>query len=235
MDQRRVDSLVDLLLGRTTPSAVDVPLIVSADTLLGRSGAPAWIAGVGPVTPTEAQELVRTRPTPTPSLESGPADATGGTMSADGPTNGSANRSTARTQAGTADEIVDSLPLGPHVTIRRLLTDPSSGVLTDVAERRYRPSAALDRAVRARDVTCRFPGCRRAASSPGTDLDHTVPWPSGTTSADNLAVLCRRHHRLKHVAGWKVSLGPDGTMVWTTPTGRPFRTLPWQYTDPPTP
>ncbi len=76
---------------------------------------------------------------------------------------------------------------GSNVSVRRFLTDPSTGTLTDVAEKRYRPSAALDRAVRARDVTCRFPGCRRSADSAGTDLDHAIPWPEGPTSAANLA------------------------------------------------
>ena len=71
----------------------------------------------------------------------------------------------------------------------------------------------MDRAVRARDVTCRFPGCRRAADSAGTDLDHTIPYPTGPTSATNLAALCRRHHRLKHTAGWTVTLHPTGTMT----------------------
>lgn len=85
-----------------------------------------------------------------------------------------------------------------EVMWRRLLADPDSGVLTDVAERQYRPSAALERAVRTRDVTCRFPGCRRAAASKGVDLDHTVPWPSGPTSAHNLVALCRHHHLVKH-------------------------------------
>ncbi|MCZ3387585.1 MAG: hypothetical protein LH645_00315 [Actinomycetia bacterium] len=116
--------------------------------------------------------------------------------------------------------------------MRRLLADPATGTLTDLAEKGYRPSAALDRAVRARDVTCRFPGCRRAADSAGTDLDHTVPWPVGPTSAANLAVLCRRHHRLKHTAGWTVTLDPTGEMTWTTPTGRIYQTEPWQYTNP---
>jgi hypothetical protein len=117
---------------------------------------------------------------------------------------------------------------------RRLLTDPSTGILTDITEARYRPSRALDQAVRYRDLTCRFPGCRRSAlgTHSGTDLDHTTPWPQGETAAHNLAVLCRRHHRLKHSPGWQVTLNGDCTMTWTTPTGRSYTSDPWQYDDP---
>jgi hypothetical protein len=184
MDQLRADSLVNLLLGRSEPPAVNVHLIVGADAVPGDRQQPGWIPGLGPVTADTVHELV------------------GG---------------------GSSDQ---------HITWRRLLTDPTTGVLTDIAEKRYRPSAALDRAVRARDVTCRFPGCRRSADSAGTDLDHTIPWPEGPTAAANLAVLCRRHHRLKHTAGWTVTLEPTGVMTWATPTGRTHTTHPWQYTDP---
>lgn len=123
----------------------------------------------------------------------------------------------------------------PPSSWRRLTCDPASGVLTDVAESQYRPSTPLDRAVRARDMMCRFPGCRRSAVgvASGTDLDHSIPWPEGRTTAANLAVLCRRHHRLKHTPGWQAEMQLDGTIVWTTPTGRQFRTEPWQHIVPP--
>jgi hypothetical protein len=105
---------------------------------------------------------------------------------------------------------------------------------TSDAEPGYRPSVALEQTIRIRDVTCRFPGCRRPALGmhTGTDVDHTIPWPDGPTTAANLAVLCRHHHRLKHSPGWSVVLHSDATMTWTTPTGRDYRSHPWHYNDP---
>jgi len=37
----------------------------------------------------------------------------------------------------------------------------------------YRPSAELERFIRCRDMTCRFPGCDRPTEC--CDVDHTVP------------------------------------------------------------
>ncbi|MBD3785312.1 MAG: HNH endonuclease, partial [Micrococcales bacterium] len=77
----------------------------------------------------------------------------------------------------------------------RVALHPDSGALTDpdedLATDAYRPGAALARLVRARDGHCRFPGCHVAARF--CDLDHVTPWPSGPTTAANLACLCRRH------------------------------------------
>ncbi|MDG4665617.1 HNH endonuclease signature motif containing protein [Mycobacterium sp. 236(2023)] len=90
---------------------------------------------------------------------------------------------------------------------------------------RYRPSTALDEWVRARDLTCRFPGCDRPAAY--ADFDHTVPWPVGVTHASTGKLLCRQHHLAKTFwAGWSDTQHPDGTVVWTTPTGRTYTTRP---------
>ncbi|BBZ10187.1 HNH endonuclease signature motif containing protein [Mycobacterium branderi] len=89
----------------------------------------------------------------------------------------------------------------------------------------YRPSAALQRFVRCRDMTCRFPNCDRPAEF--CDLDHTVPYPLGPTHASNIKCLCRKHHLLKTFwTAWHDEQYPDGTVVWTSPTGQKYTTRP---------
>ncbi|HKE63403.1 MAG TPA: HNH endonuclease [Micromonosporaceae bacterium] len=87
--------------------------------------------------------------------------------------------------------------------------------------RRRLPGPALSRWVRARDGTCRAPGCRKPASV--CDIDHTVSHAAGgMTAADNLAVLCRHHHRLKHDGDWRLSQPTPGIVVWQSPHGPRF-------------
>ncbi|MCK9794489.1 HNH endonuclease [Isoptericola sp. 4D.3] len=118
-----------------------------------------------------------------------------------------------------------ALASDPDAVWQRLFTDPSSGVLTDVSSRSYRPSERLRAAVVARDVTCTFPGCRVPAAS--SDLDHVEPYDPGSdavqTHGGNLHALCRTHHRAKTVGGWRVARDPStGTTTWTAPTGHRF-------------
>ncbi|MGN8554515.1 UNVERIFIED_CONTAM: HNH endonuclease, partial [Microbacterium sp. SLM126] len=99
----------------------------------------------------------------------------------------------------------------------RILTHPVTG--TVLAVDRYRPSQQQRRHLRARDERCRFPGCRMPVHR--CDIDHTTDAAlGGVTSPCNLAHLCRRHHSLKHATDWTVTQHPDGTLEWTSPTGR---------------
>lgn len=96
-------------------------------------------------------------------------------------------------------------------------------------EPRYRPSAALADFVRCRDITCRFPGCDVPADL--CDLDHTVPYHAGgPTHASNLKAECRKHHLIKTFwcgpGGWRDQQFPDGTVIWTSPSGHVYRTVP---------
>ena len=82
----------------------------------------------------------------------------------------------------------------------RILEEPA---VSPAEALRYQPSAAVERWVRMRDMTCRFPGCDRSAVI--CDVDHTVPFNhadprnGGLTVPWNLKCLCRQHHRDKTV------------------------------------
>lgn len=103
-------------------------------------------------------------------------------------------------------------------SFERLLTDPVDGRIIAVDPRAYRPTAAQRRWLRHRDETCTFPNCGVAARR--SDLDHVTDWAAGgTTTIDNLAHLCRKHHTLKHQSRWRVARR-DGVSAWTSPTGR---------------
>ena len=92
----------------------------------------------------------------------------------------------------------------------------------------YRPSAELAEFVRMRDMFCRFPGCDVAAER--CDIDHTRPWPLGPTHASNLSCKCRKHHLMKTfwtgIGGWGDIQLPDGTLIWTSPSGKKYTTHP---------
>ena len=110
-------------------------------------------------------------------------------------------------------------------SFHRILTHPETGAYLSYSRTTYRVPADLARYLRTRDGTCRFPGCGRRATT--CDLDHTTPWnPDGHTRHDNLAHLCRNHHRLKHHTRWRMTQHPDGTITWTSPTGRHHTTHP---------
>ncbi|WP_198016954.1 HNH endonuclease signature motif containing protein, partial [Nocardioides sp. CF8] len=90
----------------------------------------------------------------------------------------------------------------------------------------YTPTDRIRDHVIARDRTCVFPWCGRNARR--CDLDHLIPYDhgapdrGGTTSTDNLAALCRRHHRLKTKGRWSYAMTEPGVFVWTSPHGHTY-------------
>ncbi|MCC9205049.1 HNH endonuclease [Arthrobacter sp. zg-Y769] len=106
-----------------------------------------------------------------------------------------------------------------------LAQDPRTGEILGVGRRRKVP-AGLRRWLRARDGTCRFPGCR--VNTANSDIDHTTDWAKGgPTDHRNLEHLCRRHHRFKTLGYWKARQPSPGIIEWTSPTGRVYRTEPF--------
>ena len=204
LGQLRADSLTGIITGRLLPADRDA----DTGTREGVDGSSADAAvctcgGRAPVQQVTVQEIVRpVRITPTRpvlrvtvpastllGLDDAPATLDGyGPVPAD----------TARTIAQDA-------------TWQRLLTDPTTGILTDYSTTTYRPGKVLRAAVQARDATCTFLGCTTPADH--SDLDHIRPFdhtakntngrmdPRGQTNAHNLHALCRKHHLLKTHAG----------------------------------
>jgi hypothetical protein len=93
------------------------------------------------------------------------------------------------------------------------------------------PTPAMACFVRLRDPFCVFPGCKKR--SRGCDLDHIDPYvppddggPPGQTHPDNLAPLCRHHHRVKTHGRWTYRRLPGGGYRWTTPSGRTIDVTP---------
>ena len=82
-----------------------------------------------------------------------------------------------------------------------------------------------------RDRTCVFPWCTRPAR--GCDIDHVIPHDPdadaegrpqpGLTQTDNLAALCRFHHRLKTHTSWRYRTTEPGVFEWTSPHGHHYR------------
>ncbi|RJT84550.1 HNH endonuclease, partial [Cryobacterium melibiosiphilum] len=127
---------------------------------------------------------------------------------------------TARRLAGTATGFT------------RLLVHPETGVVLSVGRDRYKVPAGLRKAVEIRDQGCRAPGCTRPAGH--DDVDHTHDWAlGGETNLQNLALLCRYSHRLKHETGWEVSQDQKGILHWTSPAGRHYPTFPEPRMSPP--
>jgi hypothetical protein len=95
----------------------------------------------------------------------------------------------------------------------------------------YKVPADIREQVQLRDRTCVFPRCTRPAR--GCDIDHVIaydheadaegrPQP-GPTQTDNLACLCRFHHRLKTHSAWRFQMTSPGVFAWTSPHGHRYR------------
>ena len=132
----------------------------------------------------------------------------------------------------------------PTTAVQQWLADLAPGAVVtvtpvvDLTERfavnAYEVPDRLRAQVEHRDDGCRFPWCGRAGVF---DVDHIDPYrfgeparsggppgqpPPAQTRTDNLARLCRFHHRVKTHSGWDYRREPTGTLRWTSPLGRTY-------------
>ncbi|MCJ1674647.1 MULTISPECIES: HNH endonuclease signature motif containing protein [unclassified Rathayibacter] len=119
----------------------------------------------------------------------------------------------------------------------RVLTDSETGAVVSVGRTHRVPPPQMRLHLQLRDQTCRFAGCTRPAAT--SEADHTLEWRNGgETSLDNLVSLCTSHHHVRHGDQWSYDRVDDqGTLVWTSPTGRRISNrpppLPGRPPDPP--
>ncbi|NNG37227.1 DUF222 domain-containing protein [Nakamurella aerolata] len=144
---------------------------------------------------------------------------------------GSGQRSNKATGSATGSRS----DLGCDLLVQRLVCDPLDGSLLDATRiAGYVPPEWLAEQIRTRDRTCVAPGCRQPAAR--TEIDHRVPYQAGgATSADNLNLLCKHHHRAKDGGGWTLTRTAGGSYHWTSPLGRTHTREPetwWQPTGP---
>ncbi|MEI6621696.1 MAG: DUF222 domain-containing protein [Actinomycetes bacterium] len=93
-------------------------------------------------------------------------------------------------------------------TIHRLVLNPD-GMPLDVGRATRVIGKHLRIALNQRDKGCVYPGCERP---PGwTEAHHLVPWSDGgSTSIENLALLCSRHHHMIHESSHTITMTPEG-------------------------
>jgi hypothetical protein len=97
-----------------------------------------------------------------------------------------------------------------------------AGDIRAVAHRGRTINATLRTALAFRDRCCVVPGCTMPY---GLEIDHVAPLEfGGVTTLDNLALLCRHHHRLKTYDGWVLERhGPsDADPQWSFTPQPPF-------------
>jgi Domain of unknown function (DUF222)/HNH endonuclease len=123
-----------------------------------------------------------------------------------------------------AAEMEFSLPISSE-TIKRLACDSSiarvllgsESMVIDVGRSKRVVSGPGRRALKARDGSCRWPGCERPAS--WSAAHHVVHWiHGGTTDLDNLILLCHRHHWMVHEGKWQIVRSDDGRILTIPPT-----------------
>ncbi len=104
------------------------------------------------------------------------------------------------------------------------ITD-ENGLLLHHGHIKRRPTTTEENFVKARDKTCRAPGCRHPATT--CDTDHRQTWADhGPSHRANLESACRHHHRLRHEHGYHITHLPDGTFLWQAPNGHTYRVPP---------
>ena len=101
----------------------------------------------------------------------------------------------------------------------RTVADLPDGTRLNVGRHRRTPSPEQRRALAARDLHCRFPGCDTRQR---LHAHHVVWWShGGSTDIENLILLCPKHHHAIHDRQWIVT-GTATNSAFERPDGQPM-------------
>jgi Domain of unknown function (DUF222)/HNH endonuclease len=220
-DQRRADALTELArqaleqgqLPQSGGVRPQLSVIVDLDSLLGRPGAVGGeLGGLGSLAPEACRRLACDSALTRVLVTRGDHDHPGHQASIDGrhgpngdPCGEGDLAARLRTAMTLLPPVLGGAPRQP------LDVGRSSRVITP----------AQRAALAVRDGGCVFPDCGRPPA--WCDGHHLIHWlDGGPTDLDNLALLCRTHHRTVHEGGWQLTRGPDGHFT-ATPPQRPRR------------
>jgi Domain of unknown function (DUF222)/HNH endonuclease len=131
---------------------------------------------------------------------------------------------------GGVARYADGTTLAPD-RVKRLLCDAMVTVIVQGEKREplwmsravRSATAAQWRALVARDRHCAFPGC--TAKPIWCEAHHVEEYDrdDGPTDIDNMALLCSKHHKTVHSAGYTAKMEHGQYFVVTTPEGRVLR------------
>jgi hypothetical protein len=231
-------------------------LTIPLTTLLGLADRPGELAGLGPVDPWLARDLVRAsaanpKTTWCLTVTDSQGRADGHACARPEPRSHAARRRKHRPPGGTDPPGITRTgftftragpgPPGGYGTWRFTTGIPGQPawiikidpIPVGDCDHRYQakghdPGVKLRHLTEVRYATCTSPACRKPATT--CDFEHNVPYEAGgLTCLCNGGPKCRHDHRLKQDPRWKVEQHPDGTFTWTTPAGRQYTTEPTRY------
>ena len=104
------------------------------------------------------------------------------------------------------------------------LVENGAGMPLDIGRKTRSIPPAIQRALRARDRGCRFPGCTARHFVEGHHVEHWAQ--GGETSLRNLVQLCHFHHRLVHEGEYGVRVSGHQQFTFTRPDGRVIEAVP---------
>ncbi|HSI94070.1 MAG TPA: DUF222 domain-containing protein [Jiangellaceae bacterium] len=232
-DQIMADTLVERLTGQTpaTGGPVQIGLIMTDASLFTGAPTPAELTGYGPIPAPVARDIIHhaahsagqndTGDQPCPVADtSQPATAkTANAPSTANTANAPNAPNTGKAGEGRAER------RNAQAWIRRLYTDPTTGMITNVDPRKRRFTGTLATYLLYRDRYCRTPYCQ----APIRHLDHIDPRAAGgPTTPVNGRGLCERCNYINQLPGWTAKIiDPERHIVeTTTPTGHTYRSHP---------